>query len=241
MSYVALTHRDGVATVTLDRPQRRNAVGPALLDDLLDALDRLGDPRAVVLRGAGPSFCAGQDLKEPSSGHAEAEARRYLERLQEVPRRLRALDVGVVAAVQGHALGAGLEFALACDLVVVAPDAQLGLPEVEVGLGIGGGATALLPRMLGPARANELALLGRRVTGTEAVALGLATTVADDPDTQAHRLAAELSGRPPLALAWAKRCLRRGADLEAAYALEVEAMLATGARASELAPTAGAA
>lgn len=215
-----------VAVVHLDRPQRLNAVVPALVEGLLEAFERAGSQGvgAVVLAGRGRAFCAGHDLKEPAPAEDEAAARRRLQRIQDVTRAIRSLPCPVVAAVHGYALGAGAEFALGCDLVVAAQDARFGFPEVGVGLSVTGGISALLPRIVGPVRAKELLFLGEHLSAEEAHRLGLVNRVV--PSGSHEQAALDLAGRlaeqPPAALALAKSLLDHGIDSTESDAFERE-------------------
>jgi 2-(1,2-epoxy-1,2-dihydrophenyl)acetyl-CoA isomerase len=223
---------DGVAVITLNRPHRLNAVNADLVEELCGSLDRAvhDDVGAVVLTGAGRSFSAGHDLKEPRRNEPDVDARRRLQRLQDVTRKTRQASFPVIAAVTGFALGAGCEWALGCDLVVAGEGAVFGFPEVGVGLGVTGGISHLLPTTVGPAKAKELVLLGARFSAAEAERLGLVNLVVDDEDVVARALAwaRELQARPRLALAMAKSVLDRGAqtDIDGAYELEIAASLA---------------
>ncbi len=223
-----------VAFVTLNRPSQLNAVNAALVDELCACLDiaageaaedRIG---AVVLSGAGRAFSAGHDLNQDVEKESGSTARSRLEAIQDITRKIQQLAVPVVAAVHGFALGAGCELALVCDLVVAHPGTVLGFPEVEVGLGVTGGATYLLPILVGPAKAKELVLLGTRIDAAEAKALGLVNILDADVLGRAGRWADELAGRPRLALCLAKRALDRGpqGDMTAAFELEVTSSLA---------------
>ena len=224
---------DGIGLIRLSRPERLNAVTPALIDALLDAFDRAADDeaRVLVLAGAGRSFCAGWDLKEPAIEETRDEARARLERLQDVTRRTMGFPGPVIAAVQGYALGAGVEFALACDLVIASEDAVLGFPEVEVGLSGTNAISALLPRLVGPLRAKELVFLGEHIDAARAYELGLVTRVVPNGahEAAALEIAERLAARPPHALRLAKRLLDDGIDatVEAALDAEVEAALET--------------
>ena len=227
---VRFEHDGHVAVITLERPERLNAVNDALVRDLCDALGQAGEelPSAVVLTGAGRAFCAGFDLKEVPDDEDDAAALARLDRLAEVTRRIRQLSMPVLGAVRGYALGAGFEFAICCDLVIADPGAVFGFPEVEVGLAVTGGVTHLLPLVVGPAKANELVLMGARLGAQEAAALGLVNLVADDPLAHALEWAGILAGKPRRALALAKSCLAAGptGGLEHAFALETAASLA---------------
>ncbi len=225
--------RDGVALIHLNRPERLNAVVPALTDGLVRALTRAADEGAgvVVLAGRGRAFCAGHDLKEPEPVETVPETRARLERIQDVTRLTRRFPGVVIAAVHGYALGAGCEFALACDLVVADENARFGFPEVSVGLSVTGGISRLLPQLVGLAKAKELLLLGERVSAAEAVEMGLISRVA--PSGEHEKVALDLAGRiaarPRVAVSLAKRVLDLGLDatLEEALATEVDHALLT--------------
>jgi 2-(1,2-epoxy-1,2-dihydrophenyl)acetyl-CoA isomerase len=217
-----------VARIYLNRPHRLNAVVPELTAGLVAALTRAGTDaaRVIVLAGRGRAFCSGHDLKEPVPVETVLQTRQRVDEIQDVTRAIRRFPGPVIAAVHGYALGAGCEFALGCDLVVAADDAQFGFPEVGVGLSVTGGISRLLPLLVGPVVAKELLLLGDRFGAARARDLGLVNVVA--PAGQHEAVAAGLAGRlrdqPPLALALAKQALDRGADsaLEEAMATETD-------------------
>ncbi|MFC0110685.1 enoyl-CoA hydratase/isomerase family protein [Kibdelosporangium aridum] len=223
--------RDGVARIHLNRPERLNAVVPALTEGLLHAFDQAVDARVIVLAGRGRAFCSGHDLKEPTPEETSLETRQRLEQIQDVTRRIRAFPGIVIAAVHGYALGAGCEFALGCDLIVADEHAQFGFPEVEVGLSVTGGISALLPKIVGPARAKELLVLGERITAAKAAAVGLINRVvpAGEHEKVALELAARIAARPPVATSLAKQALDRGLDatLDEALATEVDHAILT--------------
>ncbi|GHJ60145.1 enoyl-CoA hydratase [Nocardioides sp. OK12] len=218
----------GVATIHLNRPERLNAVDEALTRGLAAALElALAEgARAVVLAGRGRAFCAGHDLKAEPPTETPLQTRERLEEIQDVTRLVRRFPGPVVAAVHGYALGAGCEFALACDVVVAAEDAAFGFPEVSVGLSVTGGVSRLLPVLVGWARAKELLLLGERVSGTEAAAMGLVARAvpAGTHEEVALDLARRMAQRPALALSLAKKVLDGGLDstMEEAMGREVE-------------------
>ena len=167
---------DGLVTLTLHRPARRNALGRDLvgaLSDHLDALRRDPSARAIVVRGAGErAFCAGADLKERRT-MAPAEVRRFVDKLRATMSALAAMPKPTIAAINGFALGGGCELALACDLRVMAQGATIGLPETHLGIIPGAGGTQRLARLIGPARAKELVFSGRRLGADEALSIGL--------------------------------------------------------------------
>jgi enoyl-CoA hydratase/carnithine racemase len=217
----------GIATVTLDRPEALNAISTALARALAATFEPLAtrrDLRAVVLAGAGDKgFCAGADLRERSGfdDHGWFVQREVFRRAFGAVRRC---PLPTVAAVFGFALGGGCELALACDLVVAADDAVLGLPEVGLGLVPAGGGTQLLVRRVGRSAAKDLVLTGRRVGAAEALRLGLVDRVVpgDSVRQAAHDLAAEIAANAPTAVRLAKWALDLGADLALEAGLEVE-------------------
>jgi 2-(1,2-epoxy-1,2-dihydrophenyl)acetyl-CoA isomerase len=224
VSTVELAFDSGIARIWLNRPERLNAVAPVLVEDLLAALGKVAGSGAgaVVLAGRGRAFCAGHDLKEPAP---EGDSRLRLEQLQEVTRRLRALPQPVIAAVHGYAIGAGAEFALGCDLVLAAEDAVFAFPEAGLGLSITGGASRLLPALVGPLKAKELVLLGERVDAATAEKLGLVNAVVPDLGETATAWARKIAQQPAATLA--KRALDAAIDLETALELEVSHALIT--------------
>ncbi len=221
------------ARLRLNRPEHLNAVNLALYLALEEALKGLvEDPsiRAIVLTGSGRAFCAGADLEAHGRGALTHEERRiYIEAGQRVQRLLQTLPKPVVAAVNGAAVGAGLEMALACDLVVVAREAKLRFPELSLGTFFGGGTTYTVVRRVGLTRAKELLMLGEFFTGEDAAAMGLANRAvpSDGVLETATALADELARKAPLSMKFAKRLLdqARHLDAESALALEVDALL----------------
>lgn len=225
--------RDDVARIHLNRPGRLNAVVPALTEGLLTALDRARDDgaAAIVLAGRGRAFCSGHDLKESIPPETSLDTRRRVERIQDVTREIRAFPGIVIAAVHGYALGAGCEFALGCDLVVADEQAQFGFPEVQVGLSVTGGVSALLTKAVGLARAKELLVLGERISAAKAESLGLVNRVvpAGEHEKTALELAERIASKPRVATSVAKQALDRGlaATVEEALATEVDHAILT--------------
>lgn len=228
MGVVDYERDQAVARIYLNRPHRLNAVVPELANGLVAAIDQAGrdGARVAVLAGRGRAFCSGHDLKEPVPQEPVLATRLRVDGIQDVTRAIRRFPGVVIAAVHGYALGAGCEFALGCDLVVAAEDAQFGFPEVSVGLSVTGGISRLLPLLTGPVRAKELVLLGERFSAARALEFGLVNRVA--PAGQHEQVAAELATRltdqPALAMVLAKQALDRGIDcaLEEAMAAETD-------------------
>jgi len=193
---VDLTQRDGVALLVLNRPEALNALSFAMLAEIGSAIDEAAtwDVSALVVTGAGEkAFCAGADIPELQGRDIVAQ-RRGAELGQRTFAKLERLPFPSVAAINGFAFGGGLELALACTFRVATARAKLGLPEIKLGLIPGYGGTQRLPRLIGEARALELIMLARTVSGTEAAAMGLVhRCVEDDALAAALGLVAEFS------------------------------------------------
>jgi enoyl-CoA hydratase/carnithine racemase len=207
-----------VTVVTLDRPDRRNALTPAGLDALESAVETAETP-VVCLRGAGDAFCAGADL-DAVAGLADREAaRRFAERGQRVCNAIADSDRVVVAGVDGAARGGGVELALACDLRVATPEATFAETGVRLGLFGAWGGTARLPAIVGEGEAMDLALSGRVVDAEQARAMGLVSRVVEDPTSVAR----ELADNDPGALTVIKSRIRDDADRATRQRREAEA------------------
>src|SRR5690606_18295942 len=187
-STVSLTTGDhpGVRILTLTDPDRRNAIGPQMRDELAAAVAEVAadpDARALVVAGAGSAFCAGADLPAVFGGpeRPEAEIRRDLQRLYRSFLAVAELSIPTIAAVQGPAVGAGLNLAMCCDLRIAGPEAVFAATFTKLGLHPGGGCTYFLVRALGRQRALEVLLDGGSLTAEQAVARGLALRIEDDP------------------------------------------------------------
>ena len=233
---------DGVATLTLDRPDSLNALDTALKDALLAALGDLAQDeavRCVVLTGSGRAFCVGQDLREHVRALTSASAaevwRTVPEHYNPLALALHTLDKPVVAAVNGVAAGAGASLAFLADVRLVAASATFTLAFAGIGLSCDTGASWTLPRLVGPTRALELMYTGRTVSAEEALALGIATEVVPDDvfTARVQELAGRLAAGPTLAYAAMRQAVGFAAAHGLPEALEVEAegMRRTGASA----------
>jgi 2-(1,2-epoxy-1,2-dihydrophenyl)acetyl-CoA isomerase len=219
---------DAIATITLDRPDALNALTIPMKRELLAALtaaSRDRGVRAVVLTGAGRAFCAGQDLKERLEPDAPPLAVEVRERYNPIIAAMRRLDAPIVGAINGVAAGAGASLAFACDLRIAAEGASFVLAFGRIGLVPDSGATWFLPRLVGPAKAAELALLGDSLNAAEAERFGLVARVvaAEALADEARALATRLAGLAPQALAQAKQALQRSWSIDLETALEEEA------------------
>jgi 2-(1,2-epoxy-1,2-dihydrophenyl)acetyl-CoA isomerase len=219
-----------VATLTLDRPSALNVLTVPVKVALREALDSIaGDHsvRAVILTGAGRAFCAGQDLAEREEADAAPLDVELRERYNPIIRALRSMGQPVIAAVNGVAAGAGASLAFACDLRIAAEEARFVLAFGRIGLVPDSGATWFLPRLVGPAKAAELALVGDPVDAVEALRLGLVSKVVpgDQLMTEAKAMADRLAEGAPLALSLTKGALDRSWTLDLDEALDGEAKL----------------
>jgi 2-(1,2-epoxy-1,2-dihydrophenyl)acetyl-CoA isomerase len=219
-----------VATITLDRPEALNALTVPVKVALREALERLAVDRAVravILTGAGRAFCAGQDLAERESPDAAPLDVELRERYNPIILALRAMGQPVIAAVNGVAAGAGASIAFACDLRIAAEDARFVLAFGRIGLVPDSGATWFLPRLIGQARAAELALVGDPILADEALRIGLVSRVVPNDEllTEARALADRIAAGAPMAVALTKGALERAATIDLETALEGEAKL----------------
>ena len=220
----------GIATITLNRPDRLNTLVPQLVDELERALVEIEKDEAVrclVVTGAGEkAFSAGADVTAFGDVAKSHRVWRTSRRTQEVFNRLANLPRPTVAAIQGYALGGGCELALACDFRLAAKRAKIGQTEITLGLIPGAGGIPRLVKLLGLARAKELVLLGPRLSADEALAIGLVTRVFENEAFAAgvQEFATKLAKGPPIAMRLAKHVLNRAGDIPLDAALEAEAM-----------------
>lgn len=235
MEELRCERQEGVVTLTLDRPARRNAIDVPLWQALARALREVGEresDRVLVLTGAGGHFCAGGDLSGASPDAPERPAdplagamRAMRESVGVACLALHELSKPVIAAVEGSAAGAGANLAFGCDLVVAARSARFGEVFVRRALPVDSGGSWLLPRLVGLQQAKRLALLGDWVPAEEALALGLVSELVETGQAlaRAHELARRLADSSPTALAWIKRNLNRAFELDFDAMLEEEA------------------
>lgn len=228
---------DGVETWTLDEPDSRNAVsGEAMVDALVAAAERVNrDPavRVVVITGAGSVFSSGGNVRDMAEGRGmfgappHRQRTDYRDGIQQIPRALEACEVPLVAAVNGPAIGAGCDLAVMCDLRIASTTAWFAESFVKVGLVPGDGGAYFLPRVVGAARAAQMALTGDRVDAETALAWGLVSEVVAPADLlpAAHRLAARVAANPPAAVRMTKRLLRQAAGHSLDDVLELSAAM----------------
>jgi enoyl-CoA hydratase len=217
-----------IATITIHRPEALNALNSELLLELglafeLSEMD--ASIRVLIVTGSGRAFVAGADIESLNQLNDSFSGRETALAGQDVMNTLAALPFPTIAAINGFALGGGLELALAADLRVASPEAKLGLPEVGLGLLPGYGGTQRLPRLIGQGRAMDLIFTGRHVAAEEALAMGIINRIAEDALTGAQELAAQIINNAPVALGLAKEALVRGLGVSLPQGLEIEADL----------------
>ncbi|GLH62444.1 enoyl-CoA hydratase [Parageobacillus sp. G301] len=227
VQYTAL--ENGIAIITLNRPESANALSTALLYELSHLLYDLAfrrDIRVVIFTGAGEKvFCAGADLKE-RAGMNETEVRKTVTLIRETINQIEQLPQPVICALNGSAFGGGLELALACDIRVAADTAQLGLTETSLGIIPGAGGTQRLPRLIGKGKAKELIFTAKRITAKEAEQIGLVEYVVPREQLmeKAMEIAEQIVVNAPIAVMQAKIAINRGLDVDLATGLRIEQM-----------------
>ncbi len=237
--------REGaVAILTIDRPEVRNALDFKTSDELVEAWRSFRDDddlRVAILTGAGDrAFCSGADLRGVAEFYRSLTSAERLRRAEHEPglggiSRNLEIDKPIVAAINGHCLAGGLEIALACDLRIASENASFGLPEVTRGIIPGAGGTQRLPRLIGPERALDLILTGRRIDAREAERIGLVTRVVPQGRLrdEAVALANQIAENAPLAVRAAKAAVWRGLERPLEEGLRLEQLLAEPVRQSE--------
>ena len=233
-SEVLISIQDHIATLTLNRPKARNAYSSSMIRQLVSGLDELElDPqvRVVILTGAGRAFSAGGDLKlmRDKEGMFAGEAvelrSRYMQEIHQVPQRLSRFSKPVIAAINGAAIGAGLDLSLMCDLRIAAESAKFGSTFVKVGLIPGDGGAYYLNRAIGLAKSLELTLTGRVIDSAEAERLGIISRVVPDETLleTAQQLAHEIAQNAPVAVQLTKAATYQSLNLSAEGALQIAA------------------
>lgn len=221
-----VTIENGIATIVINRPDKRNALNASVRREIIEALDALrtqNEARVIVFTGAGEkAFIAGADIGEfaertPVEQRAVMEERRVFDEIAAFPKP-------TIAMINGYAFGGGCELALACDLRIASDRARFGQPEILLGIIPGGGGTQRLARLVGPAKAKDMILSGRQVAADEALAMGLVDRVvpADEVQDAALAWAAELAAGAVVAQGLAKRAIDRGLDVSLGSGLELE-------------------
>ena len=217
-----------IGIIRFNRPHRLNAINQSLLKGFIEKLhlaQQDPDIRSVILTGAGRAFCAGEDLKETSAGKSFSQWTVEVDALQDVQRVILGLGKPLVAAVNGYALGGGLEFALSCDIRIAAQDAQFGFPETGVGLTVTTAGTKLITQIVGLGKAKELIFTGRFIDAREALGIGLVNQVVDNESLMEAAIAMcrAINERSPLALKLSRIAIDQGISASFEQILELEA------------------
>lgn len=218
---------NGVALITLNRPQAANALSTQMLEELKGILDSCKfDPaiRCIIITGAGEkAFCAGADLKE-RAGMDPRTVKKTVSLIRECVNQIESLPQPVIAAVNGSAFGGGSEMALACDIRIAAENAKFGLTETSLGIIPGAGGTQRLPRLVGKGRAKELIFTARRIDASEAKDIGLAEDVVSLESLleKSYELARKIVRNAPIALAQAKFAIDKGYEVDLQTGLSIE-------------------
>jgi len=227
MSSVTTEVEGAVATITIRRPEKLNALDAGVVAELQAAFEGMGEEiRCAILTGEGKAFVAGADIAAMAE-MTPTEAKRFAEAGHRLGASMEAARFPIIAAVNGFALGGGLELALACDFIIASEKAKVGLPEVTLAVIPGFGGTQRLARRVGVGRARELVFTGRMVEADEALAMGIANRVVA-PEAlmdEVGSIAATIAKNGPLAVTAAKRVILRGEDqsLQSANELELQA------------------
>lgn len=226
---IVLDKHGPIAVLTVNRPRALNALSGATFGEISEAIGLIMDDAEIgvliVTGGGDKAFGAGADVSELAGLDGVYAGREASLAGQEVMHQLSSLPIPVIAAINGYALGGGLELALACDIRVASTNARLGLPEVTLGLIPGYGGTQRLARLIGAGRALDLMLTARQVKADEALSMGLVNDVADNALTRAREIAEGMIGHAPIALSLVKEAVRRGMDTTLEGGLEIEADL----------------
>ncbi|WP_020108379.1 enoyl-CoA hydratase/isomerase family protein [Nocardia sp. 348MFTsu5.1] len=225
MSSVLVARSTGVVTVTIDRPSRRNAITGPVVEELLGVFEEIARTpadRAVILTGAGGSFCSGMDLSEPVS----PDPLTFMTRVGQLCTIIHDLPRPVIAKVDGPAMGFGCNLALCCDLVVASYNATFGEIFADRGIALDGGASWSLPRLVGIAKAKELVFFGRRVSADEAERIGLINRVVGESeiDDAVRTWAQDLADGPTLALSMMKSALNNSFESSFKRAIDSESL-----------------
>jgi enoyl-CoA hydratase/carnithine racemase len=230
METLIVERHEGVVTVTMNRPERKNAANGQMIAELtaiFEEIEQSNDDRVMVLTGAGGAFCSGADLSDPNGPASDASGHflQRMRRLGDLALSLHRMTKPTIAKIDGFAVGAGLSLGLGCDLIVCSDRAKLSMIFAKRALALDNGASWLLPRLVGLAKAKEIALFGGMWTGQEALDMGLVNRVlpVDELDAFVSDWATTLAAGPPLALSMTKTLLHASSQASMEQAVEDEA------------------
>jgi len=223
-----LKKEETIATITLNRPRRLNAINSKMIEEINRVMDDLAADlsiKAIIITGGPDCFCAGADIGEIININNIDAGYEFSRRIQKVFDQINYLPKPVIAAISGLALGGGCEMALACDLRLASEKASFGVPEINIGVIPGAGGTQRLPRILGVCKAKELLFTGERIDARQACQLGMVNRVVPAAElmSETRQLAEKLVTKPPLALKMAKELVNTGMNMDLDSALKLEA------------------
>lgn len=223
-----LEKEEAIATITLNRPRRLNAINGKMIEEIDRVMDDLASDagiKVVIITGGPDYFCAGADISEVIKIASVDEGYEFSRRIQKIFDKINYLPKPVIASISGLALGGGCEMALACDLRLASEKASFGVPEINIGVIPGAGGTQRLPRILGICKAKELLLTGERIDARQACHLGMINKMvpASDLINETRQMAEKLAAKPPLALKMAKELVDTGMNMDLDSALKLEA------------------
>ena len=228
MSFVLTEKKDNVGVMTLNRPEALNALNSQVLADMSAAFDELqndDEVRVIVITGAGRAFAAGADIGEMAELNM-LEGRAFGNVGQKLYRKIEKSEKPVIAAVNGYALGGGLELAMCCDIRIAADNAVFGQPETGLGITPGFSGTQRLAAIVGQSKAAEMILTAANIKADEALRLGLVSKLTEPEElvAEAEAMAAKIASNAPLAVRWANAAIKRGAqvDIESGIAIEAD-------------------
>lgn len=228
---IVLEKKDGWVEITINRPEKLNSLRETTAQEIMNVLHEVEGQRevtSVILQGSEKAFCTGIDTSEFTIGDNEYfdfyRKRKRSRKVNQLFRELPSFTKPVISAIEGFALGGGLELALVGDIIVAGANARFGLPEIKLGLMPGGGGTQTLPRLVGPALAKELMWTGRRITAQEAREFRLINHVTDAGNAieKAREIAANIAGNAPLSVMFTKSVIDRGMDMPLAEGMAAE-------------------
>lgn len=225
---IKYTKNGKVAEITLNRPKQMNAINQLMIDELGKALQEASQDNEVaclIVKGNEKFFCAGADISEVNKNKTCIDGYHFSSMFQQGFAMFENFKKPVIVAIEGITMGGGFELMLSCDFRVVADEAKLSLPEVNIGALPAGGGTAKLPRLIGKLKATELLLLGETITGKQAAALGIVNVSVPQAEVvkTAENIANKLAMKPPLVVQVIKGIVNNNADMDMAGALDIEA------------------
>ncbi|MFZ3102970.1 MAG: enoyl-CoA hydratase/isomerase family protein [Desulfitobacteriaceae bacterium] len=225
---IIYTKKGNIAEITLNRPKQMNAINQLMIDELGQALQKVtqdNEANCLIIKGNEKFFCAGADITEVNKNKTTFDGYQFSSRFQQCFARFEEFKKPVVVAIEGLVMGGGFELMLACDFRVVAEEAKLALPEVNIGALPAGGGTVKLPRMIGRLKATELLLFGEPITGKMAAELGIVNVAVPRSEVvaTAENIAAKLASKSSLVVQAIKGIINKSSDMDIAGALDLEA------------------